>query len=70
MRGRKCHYTAVLICMQTTVWSYYSMNRIRCLPETVTNDLPTILEVLAPHHAEIKGLVVESTYTGTGSLMG
>src|SRR6516164_2844176 len=26
------------------------------------NDLPTILEVLAPHHAEIKGLVVESTY--------
>src|SRR5881409_4245745 len=26
------------------------------------NDLPTILEQLAPHHAEIKGLVVESTY--------
>src|SRR6266481_4321411 len=26
------------------------------------NDLPTILEVLAPHHAEIKGFVVESTY--------
>src|SRR2546425_12340843 len=26
------------------------------------NDLPTILEALAPHHAEIKGLVVESTY--------
>ena len=26
------------------------------------NDLSTILEVLAPHHADIKGLVVESTY--------
>ena len=26
------------------------------------NDLPTILEQLAPYHAEIKGLVVESTY--------
>jgi transposase len=26
------------------------------------NDLPTILEQLAPHHAEIQGLVVESTY--------
>ena len=26
------------------------------------NDLPTILGLLAPHHAEIQGLVVESTY--------
>ena len=26
------------------------------------NNLPTILEPLAPHHAEIEGLVVESTY--------
>src|SRR4029450_9118509 len=26
------------------------------------NNLPTILEQLAPHHAEIEGLVVESTY--------
>jgi len=26
------------------------------------NDLPTILGQLAPHHAEIQGLVVESTY--------
>ena len=26
------------------------------------NDLPTILEQLAPYHAEIEGLVVESTY--------
>ena len=26
------------------------------------NDLPTILEQLAPYRTEIKGLVVESTY--------
>src|SRR5262245_64437410 len=26
------------------------------------NDLPTILEQLAPYHADIEGLVVESTY--------
>src|SRR2546427_12045013 len=29
MRRRRCHYTAVLICMQTTVWSCCSMTRIR-----------------------------------------
>src|SRR5262245_1389288 len=28
-----------------------------------TNHLPTILEQLAPYHPEIKGLVVEATYT-------
>ena len=28
----------------------------------LANDLPTILEQLAPYHTEIKGLVVESTY--------
>ena len=28
----------------------------------LSNDLPTILEQLAPYHTEIKGLVVESTY--------
>src|SRR5499427_8686124 len=28
----------------------------------LSNDLPTILEQLAPYHMEIKGLVVESTY--------
>jgi hypothetical protein len=27
-----------------------------------SNDLPTILEPLAPYHTEMKGLVVESTY--------
>ena len=26
------------------------------------NDLPTIIDQLDPYHAEIKGLVVESTY--------
>jgi transposase len=26
------------------------------------NDLPTILESFAPHHGEIEGIVVESTY--------
>jgi len=29
MRRRKYHYTAVLICMQITVWSCYAMNRSR-----------------------------------------
>ena len=28
----------------------------------LSNDLPTILEQLAPYHTEMKGLVVESTY--------
>src|SRR5919109_3419277 len=28
----------------------------------LSNDLPAILEQLAPYHAEVKGLVVESTY--------
>ena len=28
----------------------------------LSNDLPTILEQLAPYHTEIQGLVVESTY--------
>ena len=28
----------------------------------LSNDLPAILEQLAPYHTEIKGLVVESTY--------
>ena len=28
----------------------------------LSNDLPAILEQLAPYHAEMKGLVVESTY--------
>jgi transposase len=28
----------------------------------LSNDLPTILEELAPYHTEMKGLVVESTY--------
>jgi len=28
----------------------------------LSNDMPTILEQLAPYHTEIKGLVVESTY--------
>ena len=30
--------------------------------QRVANHLPTILEQLAPYHAEIKGVVVESTY--------
>ena len=28
----------------------------------LSNDLPTILEQLAPYHTEMKDLVVESTY--------
>jgi hypothetical protein len=28
----------------------------------LANDLPAILEQLAPYRAEVKGLVVESTY--------
>ena len=28
----------------------------------LANNLPVILEQLAPYHAELKGLVVESTY--------
>src|ERR671924_1512942 len=31
-------------------------------PKRLSNDLPAILEQLAPYHAEVKGLVVESTY--------
>jgi transposase len=29
----------------------------------LSNDLPAILEQLAPYRAEMQGLVVESTYT-------
>src|SRR5262245_22908861 len=32
----------------------------------LSNDLPAILEQLAPYHTAIKGLVVESTYNCTG----
>src|SRR5262247_4269220 len=31
-------------------------------PKRLPNDLPTILEPLAPSHADIEGLVVASTY--------
>jgi transposase len=30
--------------------------------QRVANHLPTILEQLAPYHADLKGVVVESTY--------
>jgi len=69
--GRKCHYTAVLnLHANNSVVVLLNEQDQVVYQKRLPNDLPTILEVLAPHHAEIRAWWWNRLTTGTGSLMG